>query len=89
MTNGKDVAKRLQKGEEGGIPWMVVLDGEGKALATSDAPKGNIGYPAEPEEIAHFIGMLKKAGRGITTEQLGQVEKALKEAAAKLKPAAH
>jgi thioredoxin-related protein len=85
MTNGKDVAKRLRKSEEGGIPWMVLLDAEGKAIATSDGPKGNIGYPAEPEEVSHFLGMLKKAGHRISADQIGQVEKTLKDAAAKFK----
>ena len=30
----------------GGIPWFAILDAQGKALATSDGPGGNIGYPA-------------------------------------------
>jgi thioredoxin-related protein len=89
MTNGKDVAKRLRTDEKGGLPWMVLLDAEGKALATSDGPKGNIGYPAEPEEIAHFLAMLKKAGHRITADQIGRIEKALKDAAAKLKSPTH
>ena len=85
MTNGKDVAKRLCTNEKAGLPWMVLLDAEGKALATADGPKGNIGYPAEPEEIAHFLGMLKKAGHRISADQLGQIEKTLQDAAAKIK----
>ena len=40
MTNGEEVAKRLRKGEGGGIPWMVILDGKGTALINSDGPGG-------------------------------------------------
>jgi thioredoxin-related protein len=89
MTGGKDVAQRLRKTEEGGMPWMVLLDGHGKPLITSDGPKGNVGYPAEPEEISHFVTMLKKSAKRLSAEQIAQVEKALKEAAAKLKTPAH
>jgi thioredoxin-related protein len=85
MTNAKDIVQRLRKEPEGGIPWIVILDAKGKALTTSDGPKGNIGYPAEPEEISHFIGMLKKTTKRMTAEQIGQIEKALKDAAQKLK----
>jgi hypothetical protein len=32
------VSLRLES--EGGIPWFVFRDGDGKAIATSDGPKG-------------------------------------------------
>jgi len=78
----------LKAAEDDSLPWMVLLDDHGKTITTSDGPQGNIGYPAEPEEISHFIAMLKKAGKRISSGQLAQVEKALKEAAPKrAKPA--
>src|SRR5262249_1850222 len=43
MDNGKSVLATYRKQESGGIPWFVILDAKGKALATSDGPKGNIG----------------------------------------------
>lgn len=48
-----------------GIPFTVILDSKGKMLANSLMPgKGgkptNIGYPATPEEISAFIGILQK-----------------------------
>jgi thioredoxin-related protein len=85
MKQAKNVVNRVRKSEEGGIPWFALLDAKGSVLATSDGPKGNIGYPAEPEEIAHFMGALKKATKRTTADQLAQIEKSLKEAAAKLK----
>jgi len=82
MTDGAAVAKELRRSAEGGIPWMVILDGAGKKVADSDGPKGNTGYPAEPEEIAHFLVMLRKAARRATEADLLAVEKVLKDRAA-------
>ena len=56
-------------GEKAGLPFLVVLDANGKKLADSNETKpdgsliGNIGYPARPNEIAHFMKMLKTAPR--------------------------
>lgn len=52
MTNGQQVASRLEPNGAGGIPWMVILDSSGKTLATSLGPGGNIGYPYQPEELS-------------------------------------
>jgi thioredoxin-related protein len=80
MEHGKDVLATYRKKEEGGIPWFVVLDAQGKALATSDGPKGNIGYPAEPHEIEHFLAMLKQTARKMGPGQLDRIEAALRQA---------
>lgn len=58
MTGGKEVALRLRGTEKGGIPWMVILDAEGKALITSDGPDGNIGCPVEKSGRRHFMKMI-------------------------------
>ena len=84
MKRGKEVADRLRDSQAGGIPWIAILDGEGKKLVTSDGPQGNIGYPAKPEEIAWFLEMLKKAGRP-EAARIAEIGKALEEAAQKLK----
>jgi len=83
MKNGLAVAKRFRTSDKGGLPWFAFLDAKGQALATSDGPAGNIGYPAAPEEISHFIGMLKKTARRISEAQLARLEQALKDAAPK------
>ncbi|HYD00256.1 MAG TPA: DUF255 domain-containing protein [Phycisphaerales bacterium] len=60
MTGGKDLLAKYRGGNKGGIPWFVFLDGDGKVVATSDAPgSGNVGFPAAKDEIAHFAAMLK------------------------------
>ena len=60
MTGGK-AEKGKYCPKEGGIPWFVFLSGEGATIATSEGPKGNVGFPAEAGEIAHFGEMLTKA----------------------------
>ena len=85
MTSGKDVMARFRRDESGGIPWMAILGPGGEVLSTSVGPKGNIGYPAQPEEIGHFLAMLRKTSRTIDPAQFDQIEAALKEAAARIK----
>jgi thioredoxin-related protein len=82
MTGGKEVMLKIRGAEAGGIPWFAFLDGQGKALATSDGPEGNVGFPYQPAEVDHFLGMLKQSTE-LTPEQLAAIAKALTE-----KPAA-
>lgn len=84
MTHGNDVEMRFRDGKLGGIPWIALLDAKGAALVTSDGPKGNVGFPAEPHEIEHFIDMLKSNAKRITAEQLDSLEAALKASAEKI-----
>lgn len=63
-----DIAKNYPK--RGGIPWFAILDADGKLLADSNGEKGNIGFPAKPEEIAHFAEMLKKSKRTISDSEV-------------------
>jgi thiol-disulfide isomerase/thioredoxin len=80
MTRAKDVAKRFRPSDQGGIPWFAILDAKGRVLITSDGPDGNIGYPAEPKEIAHFLDMLRKTAKAIEPGQVDQIGEALRDA---------
>ncbi len=62
MTHGDAVMTRYRGAKNDGIPWFVFLDAEGKALVTSDLPKGNLGYPGSSEEIDAFSAMLSQVG---------------------------
>lgn len=69
-------------GKTSGIPFMVIFDASGKKLIDSNAsiggkPASNIGYPAEPGEIAHFMTMLKTAPR-LSAEGRSEIEGWLK-----------
>lgn len=56
-------------GKDSGIPFWLIFDASGNLLAASRGPNprkankiGNIGCPAEPYEVEHFIRVLKRAG---------------------------
>ena len=74
---GAEVIAKLRAGHgDGGIPWMVMLDAEGKAIVTSDGPKGNVGCPVQPDEIAWFRTMLERSKKRLTTAELDTIEQA-------------
>lgn len=83
MVNAKEVAEQYHKPDSSGIPWIAILDSHGKVLTNSDAAKGNIGYPAKPEEIAHFVKMLETGKKNLTDSDIKAIETALQEAAPK------
>lgn len=87
MTGGKELLATYPHAANAGIPWMVVLDPAGKSIITSESTRGNVGYPVEPHEIEHFVKMLETATRRTTPEQIEHVERALKEAAEKIRSA--
>ena len=76
-------AKEIQKryiAKEQGLPWFAFLDGDGKALIHSTGPKGNTGFPAQPEEIAHFKTMLQTVKKKLTDEEIAFLVTSLEEA---------
>jgi len=77
MIHGTKVSAELRKGRRGGIPWMVVLDGEGHEVVTSDGPKGNVGCPMRPHEIDWFMEMVTRASKRMTVEDIAHVRVAL------------
>ena len=84
MTNGKEVASRLRGTDRGGIPWMVILDSDAKALINADGPEGNIGCPVQPEERAHFIQMVEKTRDKITDDGVKTIAEELQKFADKI-----
>ncbi|MGE3818481.1 MAG: thioredoxin family protein [Isosphaeraceae bacterium] len=87
MTGAEAILGRYKGDGSGGIPWFAFLDAQGKALIDSDGPKGNVGYPVLPEEIAHFVAMLRKAAPSLTPADVEKVEAALKVEARKIEEA--
>lgn len=76
MDGGYDILNDLKTSSRGGVPWMAILDGDGQTLTTSDGPNGNIGCPMKPEEIDHFVEMIKLSSSP-TDDELGRVRTAL------------
>ena len=53
--------------KEQGLPWFAFLYGNGKCLIHSTRPNGgNIGHPAQPDEVAYFKTMLQKMKNHLT-----------------------
>ena len=75
----KDIEKRYIDKEQG-LPWFAFLDADGKALIHSTGPKGNTGFPAQPEEIAHFKTMLETVKRHLTDADIAFLVTSLEEA---------
>ncbi|MEX2217952.1 MAG: thioredoxin family protein [Phycisphaerales bacterium] len=77
MTGGKELLAK-HGGAGKGIPWFVVLDpATGKTLATSDGPKGNVGFPAAPEEIEHFTDILTKTAKRLSPADIKTLARSL------------
>jgi thiol-disulfide isomerase/thioredoxin len=78
MTGGADMLKGLV-GEEPSIAWFGIFDHDRVTLATSDAADGNIGFPSRDYQIAHFVGMLAKAGWKLSPDDIKTLERSLVE----------
>jgi uncharacterized protein YyaL (SSP411 family) len=72
---GAETLLKQWGGDQGGIPFIVILDPKGNKLADSNrAPGGkNIGCPATDEEIAAFDSILKETAQKMTAEQRSRV----------------
>lgn len=83
-------AKAFRAGQgstlDGGIPWYAALDASGKLVATSDAPSGNTGYPARPEEIDWFLSVIKRAVPTMDASELGRLEAEVRRIGQELAP---
>ena len=86
-------AEALLKGEgagESGVPVFMFFDKTGKKIADSLAlpNRANIGYPASPEEIAAFAGILQKTTPRMTAAQRTSIVEYLKQHAPAPEPGA-
>jgi hypothetical protein len=64
----KEIERRYIDKDQG-LPWLVFVDGAGKAVINSTRPDpklGNIGHPNTEEEVAYFKVMLQKAKKHLT-----------------------
>ena len=87
MEGGEDVMNELKKERQGGLPWMVILNADGNELVTSNDGEGNnVGCPALPHEVKHFVDMIKQSSEA-TEEELSAINDALQVHAQKIKDA--
>ncbi len=74
---GRELHQKYPKAQNEGVPWFVIHDGEGKELADSNGPKGNIGCPNTDEEIEVFLGILKRVCAVLKEDDLATLKKSL------------
>lgn len=82
MTHGKEINERLKGARQGGLPWLAILDNEGKELISSNDPQhngANTGAPVQPTEIDHFLVMLRTTRQHATDDDLAAIESDLRE----------
>ena len=65
----KDIVKKYCNGE-GGLPSFAFVDGNGTLLINSIGPKGNVGHPYQPDEVAYFKVMLQKVKKHLTDAEI-------------------
>lgn len=86
MISGPELFERYRHGSKNaGLPWMAIVNpaSAARAMATSDARSGNIGFPGSPEEIDHFIVMLKQTSKKLDASALDALRATLVALAAK------
>lgn len=69
MTGGQAIYEAQLAGagqKASGIPWFTFLGEDGKLLAHSTGPKGNTGFPYQPDEVEHFATMLTAVKQQLT-----------------------
>ena len=77
-TGGEGLAAKYGWKADTGLPFFVLADANGKKLFDSVSKKGNVGFPAEPHEIAHFKEVIQKTAPGLTPEHITTLENAFK-----------
>ena len=73
MPHVSELVKQFRSGAEDSIPWMAILSADGRALATSEGPAGNIGFPRNKQSKAHLQQMLSSTSQRITKEELAAI----------------
>jgi hypothetical protein len=68
--NGKDVAQRIVRTEQFGIPFHAIFDASGALLIDSNGPLGNIGTPGGTEGKKHLRTMLTKTRQNLTDTEI-------------------
>ena len=76
---GGELKSKLAGPDGGGIPWFAVLECCGKVVVDSNGPKGNVGFPYQPDEVAYFGQILKKAASNMTQADIDTLLASLNE----------
>ena len=72
------------KGENAGLPFFAFVDSKGKMIENSKRkkdekdPGSNVGHPVQPEEVAWFMSMVKKAAPKMSDKEFNTLDTWLK-----------
>jgi hypothetical protein len=66
-------------GSNRGVPAWTIMDAGQKVLADSMRDKQNVGFPYEPQEVAHFFDSLKKSCPDLSVDELRVLKERLDE----------
>ena len=88
---GMEMLKQLGGNDNGGIPFFAIVNADGKVLSNSMyKEKGkvqNTGYPVEPQEISHFMAMMRSDAPHISKADLKTLKTVFEARAAQIKAA--
>lgn len=92
QAGGKELYGKYAPNPDGGVPMWVVLGADGKVLADSfadkDGTKANVGFPAEPDELAHYAKAIRAAVPALSESQVEKLLAELKDSRPKPKAGA-
>jgi hypothetical protein len=76
MPDSEIVSRRFGRTDDD-IPWYAVIDSKGQVSVTSESATGNIGFPIDDDDRAHFRGMFNATRQKMSDAELQQVFRAL------------
>jgi hypothetical protein len=85
MEGFEEVNRLLTEGVARGVPWMTILNADGKTLITGDDEEGNIGFPSDESGIAQFKKMFASTRQEMTDQEIDELIKSLREAGKELR----
>jgi hypothetical protein len=75
--NVEEVMRSLNCPKEAGLPWFAIVGWRGNVLATSDGPRGNIGYPDTLAAKRQLRQMIDRTAGTMTAAEIDRLIKSL------------
>ena len=67
--NGIEISKRVTGDRNFGIPFVAIMDSDGKVLIDGNGPFGNVGFPSEFESVQHLRRMFRTTATNMTEQE--------------------
>ena len=68
-AGAKEIMEKLRDGDDGGIPWVAIMDSDGKVLASSK-PSKETAPSGVNETLWHFEQMIKSTSQRLTRDEI-------------------